>query len=66
VQKQLGRVAQMWEIGNWCIRNPLEGEDLAAGDPRMTALLGYIAKAREEVASLRRRQAARAPAFFAV
>ena len=24
------------------IRNPLEGEDLSADDPRMTALQGYI------------------------
>lgn len=49
-QKQLGRVAQMWEMVNWCIRNPLEGEDLAPGDPRMTALLAYIAKERRGVA----------------
>ncbi|MFO7286405.1 MAG: cytochrome C [Gammaproteobacteria bacterium] len=48
-QKQLGRVAQMWEMINWCIRNPLEGEDLAPGDPRMTALLAYIAKERRGV-----------------
>ena len=49
-QKQLGRVAQMWEMVNWCIRNPLEGEDLAPGDARMTALLAYIAKQRRGVA----------------
>lgn len=48
-QKQLGRVAQMWEMVNWCIRNPLEGTDLAAGDARMTALLAYIAKERRGV-----------------
>jgi thiosulfate dehydrogenase len=30
IQKQLGRVAQLWEMINWCIRNPLEGENLAA------------------------------------
>jgi len=39
----------MWEMINWCIRNPLEGEDLAPGDPRMTALLAYIAKERRGV-----------------
>lgn len=49
-QKQLGKVVQMWEMVNWCIRNPLEGEDLAADDPRMTALLTYIAEERRGVA----------------
>ena len=48
-QKQLGRVAQMWEMVNWCIRNPLEGTDLDPGDPRMTALLAYMAKERRGV-----------------
>ena len=45
-QKQLGRVAMMWEMINWCIRNPLEGEELAADDPRMIALQAYIARER--------------------
>jgi len=45
-QKQLGKVAQMWEMVNWCIRNPLEGKDLAANDPRMTNMLAYIAHER--------------------
>ncbi|MCK7580154.1 MAG: hypothetical protein MZV65_33760 [Chromatiales bacterium] len=35
-QKQLGKVASMWEMVNRCIRNPLEGKNLAADDPRMT------------------------------
>ncbi len=48
-QKQLGRVAQMWEMVNWCIRNPLEGKDLAVDDPRMTAILSYIAFERRGV-----------------
>jgi cytochrome c len=41
-QKQLGKVAPMWEMVNWCIRNPLEGKDLAADDPKMTAIQAYI------------------------
>ncbi len=41
-QKQLGRVAELWEMVNWCIQNPLEGEPLAADDPRMIALQAYI------------------------
>ncbi len=49
-QKQLGKVAMMWEMINWCIRNPLEGQELAADDPVMIALQAYIAKEREGVA----------------
>ncbi len=48
-QKQLGKVAQMWEMVNWCIRNPLEGKDLAADDPRMVALMAYMAHERRGV-----------------
>src|SRR5262245_54932556 len=32
-QKQLGKVATLWEMVNWCLRNPLEGEPLGADDP---------------------------------
>jgi thiosulfate dehydrogenase len=46
-QKQLGRVGMLWEMINWCIRNPLQGEELAADDPVMIALQAYIAKERE-------------------
>lgn len=49
-QKQLGRVGMLWEMINWCIRNPLQGEDLAADDPRMIALQAYIVKERAGVA----------------
>ena len=45
-QKQLGKVTQMWEMVNWCIINPLEGEALAADDPRMTNMLTYITHER--------------------
>jgi len=48
-QKQLGKVAGAWEMVNWCIRNPLEGKNLAADDPRMTALLAYMAHERRGV-----------------
>lgn len=48
-QKQLGKVASMWEMVNWCIRNPLEGKDLAADDPRMIAMLTYITYERRGV-----------------
>jgi thiosulfate dehydrogenase len=48
-QKQMGRVIQLWEMINWCIRNPMEGKDLAADDPRMIAMQAYIHKERRGV-----------------
>jgi cytochrome c len=48
-QKQLGKVANLWEMVNWCLRNPLEGEPLAADDPKMTAMLAYISWERRGV-----------------
>jgi thiosulfate dehydrogenase len=48
-QKQLGKVAEIREMINWCIRNPLEGQDLAANDPDMIAIQAYIAKERRGV-----------------
>ncbi|MFW2371845.1 MAG: cytochrome C [Gammaproteobacteria bacterium] len=49
-QKQLGKVAMMWEMINWCIRNPLEGKSLAADDPDMIAIQAYIHHERRGVA----------------
>lgn len=49
-QKQLGKVAALWEMINWCIENPLESPALAADDPKMTALQAYIAFERRGVA----------------
>jgi hypothetical protein len=34
---------------NWCIRNPLEGDELAANDPKMIALQAYINHERRGV-----------------
>jgi hypothetical protein len=34
---------------NWCIRNPLEGKELAADDSRMVALQAYITHERRGV-----------------
>ncbi len=45
-QQQLGRVAELWEMINWCIENPLESASLAADDPRMIALQAYIKEER--------------------
>jgi thiosulfate dehydrogenase len=42
-QKQLGKVASLRDMINWCIENPLEGKPLAADDPKMVALEAYIA-----------------------
>lgn len=48
-QKQLGRVVPLWEMINWCIRNPLQGTDLAADDPKMIALQAYAYKERRGI-----------------
>jgi len=48
-QKQIGKVVSLFEMVNWCLRNPLEGESLAADDPKMVALLAYITYERRGV-----------------
>ena len=48
-QKQIGKVITLFEMVNWCIRNPLEGEPLAADDPKMVALQAYIKYERRGV-----------------
>ncbi|MEA3546943.1 MAG: cytochrome C [Thermodesulfobacteriota bacterium] len=48
-QKQLGKVATLGEMINFCIRNPLEGKDLVLDDRRMIALQAYIAEERRGV-----------------
>ncbi len=48
-QKQLGKVAPLWEMINWCIMNPLESKALAADDPRLIALQAYITHERRGV-----------------
>lgn len=50
VQKQIGRVIRLWEMINWCIRNPLQGKPLAADDPKMVALESYVLWERRGVA----------------
>lgn len=49
-QKQVGRVVRLWEMINWCIRNPLQGKILAADDPKMVALEAYVTWERRGVA----------------
>ena len=46
-QQQLGRVAALWEMINWCLQNPLETDMLAADDPKMIALQAYITEERK-------------------
>lgn len=48
-QKQIGRVAVLWEMANWCIRNPLEGKNLAPDSKEMIALQAYMASERKGV-----------------
>jgi thiosulfate dehydrogenase len=49
-QKQLGKVALLAEMINWCIKNPLQGQPLALDDPRMTAIQAYVTFERRGVA----------------
>jgi cytochrome c len=48
-QQQIGKVISLFEMVTWCVRNPLEGDPLAADDPKMTALLSYITYERRGV-----------------
>jgi thiosulfate dehydrogenase len=48
-QQQLGRVATLRDMVNWCILNPLEGEPLALDDPKMVAIESYLAHERRGV-----------------
>ncbi len=48
-QQQLGKVAVLAEMINWCIENPLESEPLALDDARMIALQAYITQERRQV-----------------
>ena len=45
----MGRVVDLWEMVNWCLRNPLEGEELEAGDEKMIALIAYVRYERRGV-----------------
>lgn len=40
-QKQLGKVAQFYEMINWCIENPVEGQALAPDSEDMIAVIAY-------------------------
>ncbi len=48
-QKQLGKVAALFEMINWCIKNPLEGKQLLADDPKMIAMQAYMKYERRGV-----------------
>jgi cytochrome c len=49
-QVQLGRVAMLRDMINWCIENPSRGKPLADDDPRMKAMEAYIYAQRKGVA----------------
>lgn len=49
-QQQLGRVAALREMINWCIQQPLEGKPLALDDPKLIALEAYATYERRGVA----------------
>jgi cytochrome c len=49
-QPQLGRVALLRDMINWCIEHPVRGKVLAADDPKMRALEAYILAQRKGAA----------------
>ena len=48
-QKQLGRVATLREMINWCLQQPLQGKPLTLDDPQMVAIEAYVAYERRGV-----------------
>ena len=46
-QPQLGRVARLRDMINWCIEHPVRGKALASEDPRMRAIEAYILAQRK-------------------
>ena len=48
-QKQIGKVSTLWEMINFCIRNPLEGESLKPDSKEMIAIQAYVASERKGV-----------------
>lgn len=49
-QQQLGRVAALRDMINWCLMNPLEGKALAFDDAKMVAIEAYVTSERKGVA----------------
>jgi hypothetical protein len=48
-QVQMGRVALLRDMINWCIQHPVRGQPLSADDPRMRALEAYLYAQRKGV-----------------
>jgi cytochrome c len=46
-QPQLGRVAMLRDMINWCIEHPVRGKVLAPDDPKMRALEAYLIAQRK-------------------
>lgn len=46
-QAQLGRVALLRDMINWCIEHPVRGKALASDDPRMRSMEAYILAQRK-------------------
>ncbi|MBK6938951.1 MAG: hypothetical protein IPH13_01920 [Planctomycetes bacterium] len=48
-QSQLGRVALLRDMINWCVEHPVRGKPLAVDGPEMRALEAYITAQRKGV-----------------
>ncbi|MDB5219674.1 MAG: hypothetical protein JWO86_7601 [Myxococcaceae bacterium] len=49
-QVQLGRVAMLRDMINWCIENPVRGKPLPDDDPKLKAMEAYIYAQRKGIA----------------
>ncbi|MBN1345585.1 MAG: hypothetical protein JXQ73_23025 [Phycisphaerae bacterium] len=49
-QPQMGRVALLRDMINWCIQHPVRGKGFSGDDPKMRALEAYIIAQRKGVA----------------
>jgi thiosulfate dehydrogenase len=49
-QQQLGRVALLRDMINWCLEHPVRAKPMASDDPRMRAMEAYIYAQRKGVA----------------
>ena len=49
-QTQIGQVALLRDMINWCLQHPVRAQPMAADDPRMRAMEAYILSQRSGVA----------------
>jgi cytochrome c len=48
-QTQIGQVALLRDMIDWCLQHPVRAQPMAADDPRMRAMEAYISSRRARV-----------------